>query len=142
MRRLLCVVALLTAACGGSTPVAPSPPPVAQIAGSWSGTFESLTYASEAVLVDLNQTGSTITGTWVMTSGLQARGNISGTVDPSAFSGSVTYNYLNGPTCVASFSGLAANATLNWTSPGFTTGTCGLSAPGNPLGVRFVLQRR
>jgi hypothetical protein len=114
------------------------------IQGSWSGTFES-NYSPEAVFVDLTQVGSgntaTVTGTWAMSSGVRARGTISGTVDPSTFTGIITYNYTNGPTCQASFSGSATTSNLNWSSPGFT-GNCGLSSPGNPVNGRFVLQRR
>ena len=134
--------ALALSACGSSpsAPTPPPPPPPAQVAGAWSGTFES-NYSPEAVFVDLTQVSATVTGTWAMTSGVRAIGNISGTVDTSQFTGTITYNYTDGPTCQASFSGTASATTLVWTSPGFT-GNCGLSAPGNPTNARFVLQRR
>lgn len=136
-------ILVLLSACGGSDNLpgpTPPPPPPAQIAGAWSGTFES-NYAPEAVFVDVTQVSATVTGTWLMTSGVRARGNISGTVDTANFTGTVTYNYEGGPTCQASFSGTASATSLMWSSPGFT-GNCGLAAPGNPTGARFVLQRR
>jgi hypothetical protein len=143
-RGLFAVAALALVGCGGgnSTPVSPSPPPPAQIAGAWSGTFEALNYAAESIAVDLNQVTGSVTGTWVKTSpGDREAGNITGTVDRTAFTGTITFTIGNGPTCSASFSGPASSATLNWSSPGFT-GNCGLAPPGNPVNVRFVLQRR
>ena len=136
MPRCLIVLALLgVVSCGGS-PTAPRP---AQIAGGWSGTFES-NYSPEAMFMDLTQVTAAVTGTWLMTSGVQARGNITGTGNASQFTGTVTYNYINGPTCQASFSGDVSDTSIAWTSPGFT-GNCGLIG-GNPTSVRFVLQRR
>ncbi len=142
MRCLLLVVAILATACGGDNdrPLAPSPPPPVQIAGNWSGTFES-NYSPEAVLVNLTQVGANVTGTWAMTSGVRATGNVSGAVDAGAFTGIITYGLSSGAICQGSFSGLSLVSSLNWSSPGFT-GNCGLSAPGNPVNVRFVLQRR
>jgi len=138
------VVCLATVGCGGdsSTPTAPTvvaPPPPAQISGTWSGTFES-NYSPEAVAMNLTQVGTTITGTWAMTSGVRATGNVSGAVDTSQFTGIITYS-LGTNTCQASFSGSANSSNLAWSSPGFT-GACGLTSPGNPVNVRFVLQRR
>lgn len=148
MKRFGIAALLLLAGCG-STPTAPTPPPApapvpAAIAGGWSGTFETITYSTTPIVVDLNQIGATVTGTWASTGGGAVRpfGNINGTVDPTSFIGTITYNFTGGPTCTASFSGTASATTLNWSSPGFTTGSCGLAAPGNPLNVRFVLQRR
>lgn len=143
MKRLLLVIALCCSACGSDTPTTASQvPQYAQISGSWSGTFESTTYSTVPIAVSLNQIAGAISGTWTSTGGtVIAFGNVNGTVDAGSFVGTISYNYQGGPTCSGSFSG-TANASLNWTSPGFTTGNCGLSAPGNPLGVRLVLQRR
>lgn len=140
----LIVFVLLVSACGKDNPVKPTPPPPqpVNIAGSWSGTFESQTYLTEAILMDLNQIGANVTGTWAQSGGVKAFGNVNGTVSPTSFIGTISYNYAGGSTCSASFSGPTTTTTINWTSPGFTTGDCGLASPGNPLGVRFVLQRR
>ena len=131
---LLCVSA--AGACGDDDPVAPS---AVNIAGPWSGTFESQ-YLPEAVFMDLTQAGTSVTGTWVMSSGLRANGTVSGSVSGSQFTGLMTYSYTGGPVCQGSFSGSAGISNLTWTSPGFT-GTCGLVG-GNPVSVRFVMQRR
>ena len=146
MTYLLLVLALALSACGGkNNPIAPPPPPPpqpAQIAGNFSGTFESSTYSPIAIFVSLNQTGTTISGTWSGTTGTNGiAGNITGTVDPSTFTGTISFSFNQTAGCSGSFTGSAAPNTLNWSSPGFT-GNCGLSAPGNPLAPRFVLQRR
>ena len=92
--------------------------------------------------MDLNQVGASVTGTWAATGGtVRPVGNISGTVDTASFTGTVTFNYSGGPTCSGSFTGSAGGATLTWNSPGLTTGSCGLNL-GNPLTVRWVMQRR
>lgn len=142
------VIALTISACGGGlqAPTAPTvivaqPPPVTQISGNWSGTFESSNYATSSVLVTINQTSATISGTWAGSGTVREAGTISGTVDSTSFTGTITYSFNQGPTCQGSFSGSALTTTLNWSSAGFT-GNCGLASPGNPLGVRFVLQRR
>ena len=148
MRYVLVLVAMLSTACGGGSdrPAAPSPPPPpppVNIGGTWTGTFES-NYSPEAVTMNLTQVVASITGTWALTSGpeaLRATGNISGTVDPSLFTGIVTHALPSGQTCQGSFSGPSNTSQLLWSSPGFT-GNCGFSAPGNPVNVRFVLQRR
>jgi len=142
------VLSLVLVGCGGSSgPTAPTsppaPPPPVNIAGAWSGTFETQTYTTTPIVIDLVQVGGTVTGTWASSGGtVRPYGNVNGTVDTTTFAGTITYNYSNGPTCSGSFSGNSTLNTLNWSSPGFTTGSCGLSAPGNPLSVRFVLQRR
>lgn len=115
-------------------------PSGAQIAGSWSGTFES-NYTPEAIFVDVTQVSEHVTGTWAMQSGIRAAGTISGDVSKTNFTGIITYSFTGGPVCQASFSGGANSSSMTWTSPGFT-GSCGLSSPGNPTNVRFVLQRR
>src|SRR5687767_12401562 len=120
---LACVLVL---GCGGSptAPSQPPPPQPAQVAGVWSGTFESRQYAVSSILVTLNQTGTTISGTWANSGTTPEAGNITGTVDTSTFTGTITYSFRQGPTCQGSFSGAASSATLNWQSAGFT-GNCG-----------------
>lgn len=146
---LIAVAMAVMVACGGGSTTAPSPPPPppppppVNIAGAWSGTFETQTYTTTPIIIDLVQVGATVTGTWVSSGGtVRPFGNVNGTVNTTTFAGTITYNYANGPTCSGSFSGNSTLNTLNWSSPGFTTGNCGLSPPGNPLNVRFVLQRR
>lgn len=136
----------ITAACGGSSssptaPTPPPPPPPAQVAGQWSGTLETANYIPLPVFVTLNQSGTTVTGTWASQTGSAGiAGNINGTVDQTTFTGTITYSINQTAGCSGSFSGTAGAATLNWSSAGFT-GNCNLVA-GNPLTPRFVLQRR
>src|SRR5262249_4705266 len=119
----------------------PPPPAAAQVAGGWSGTFETTNYAPQAVFVTLNQTSTTVSGTWVAQSGSSGlAGNISGSVDATSFTGTITFSINQSSGCSASFSGPANSGTLTWSSAGFT-GNCNLVA-GNPLSPRFVLQRR
>jgi hypothetical protein len=131
-------------ACGSSsTPAAPTPPPAAaQIGGNWSGTLESGNYQPVAVFVTLSQTNSTVTGTWAAQSGTSGiAGNISGTVDPTSFTGTITFSINQTAGCSGSFSGNASStANLTWSSAGFT-GNCNVNL-GNPVSPRFVLQRR
>jgi hypothetical protein len=114
------------------------------IAGRWTGTLETSTYAPETVNADLAQAASgAITGTWIETSQVdQAQGTITGTVDDDSFAGTITYTFGPGfPTCSGSFTGPAATDSLTWSAPTFT-GNCGLAPPGNPTNIRFVLRRR
>jgi hypothetical protein len=149
MRRwILCACAslcTLVSACG-SSPAAPAatppPPQPAQVSGTYSGTFETSNYQPLAVFVTLNQTSAAISGTWAAQSGANGlAGNITGTVDPSSFTGTVTFSINQTSACTGSFNGNASSSgNMTWSSAGFT-GNCGLSG-GNPLSPRFVLQRR
>jgi hypothetical protein len=139
-RSILAVVALaaLTSACG-STPTGPTtitpppPPPVANVAGNWSGTWEDR-YGVSAFRMNLNQSGSTVTGTWEV-EGLT--GSISGSADSSSFTGSFTLN-VGLCTETAAFSGPASAGmvTLNWSSVGLV-GNCL-----NTGRINIVVQRR
>ena len=148
MNRLAVLFAVCLTGCGGgsSSPTAPSPPPPpppANVAGQWSGTLESTNYVPLAVFVTLNQTSTTVSGTWAASTGSSGiAGNITGTVDTSSFTGTMTLSLNQSAGCSGSFSGPAATAssTLTWSSAGFT-GNCNLNA-GNPISPRFVLQRR
>jgi hypothetical protein len=139
MKQILLVggVVLTLSACG-STPVAPTPPAPANISGGWSGTWEG-SNGVYAVLLSLNQTNSTITGTWGVTD-LNWLGNVSGTTDASSFTGNLTITTprQGGGTCsgTGSFSGTAGATTMRWTTIGFA-GTCTF-----PTGIAFNVQRR
>lgn len=146
-RFALVIVGLVLAGCSGSkAPTTPSPP--VEIAGSWSGYLQ-FTFRSSAssqstnlllapVTMSLTQMSASVDGTWTESFGLQASGTITGTVDSTTFTGTITYAQPNGPTCSGSFSGSAKSSVLNWSGPGFK-GTCGLMA--NLESVRFNLQR-
>jgi hypothetical protein len=134
------------AGCGGgdgpSTPTAPTPPPPAQVAGNWSGTFESNNWAPRAIFMNLTQAGTGVNGTWA-SSPSEWEGTVTGTVDSGNFSGTFTLSARSnsGGACTgnASVSGPVASgaASLRWTSIGFT-GNC----TGMPAGVTFAFTRR
>src|SRR5689334_15487736 len=129
----LVLLIILSSGCGGNdAPTAPTPPPQpAQVAGVWSGTFESSNYAALAAFMNLNQTGTTVTGTWGAPSGNNGvAGNVTGTVDTSTFTGNITFSFNQTAGCSGSFSGSVSASSITLSSPGFT-GNCGLSAPGN-----------
>jgi hypothetical protein len=147
MKRAIAAVAVVLStsaiACGGSSsPAAPTPPPPAQISGNWSGTLETTNYQPLAVFVTMNQTSTTVDGTWGAQSGTNGlAGNITGTVDSSSFTGTITFSINQTTACSGSFNGGASSlSTMTWSSAGFT-GNCALNN-GNPLSPRFVLQRR
>lgn len=142
--RWLLVLLVGVMACGGDkAPTAPTPPPIAQVSGTWTGTFEFLTSQSAAVTVGLAQTAGTISGNYAIVS-MGATGSITGTIDASSFTGtvSITLPSTTGGICNGSgaLNGPASSAasTLRWTGPGFLTANC----TGMPLGIAFVLQKR
>jgi hypothetical protein len=130
-------LALLFSACG-SMPTAPTPPPPANIAGTWSGTWEG-SNGIYAVLLSLNQTSATVTGAWGVTD-LKWLGNVSGTTDVNTFTGNLTITTprQGGGTCsgTGSFTGTAGAITMQWRAIGFA-GTCTF-----PTGIVFNVQRR
>lgn len=144
LKNTVVFLALILASCGGSkTPTAPTPPPLAQVAGTWSGTFEATLasgFSQNAVTLALTQAGSGVNGTWVAQ--LPAwSGNVTGTVDTTNFSGALSFNATSstGTACTGSgsFSGPAGGATMTWTSPAITGNCTGL-----PTAIRLVIQRR
>lgn len=145
-RAVLVLVLLFTAACGSdSSPVAPSAPPPpqpAQIAGSYTGTWQATQVTGGPYLIAyvmvLNQAAANVTGTW---STAQANGTVTGTTTPTTFSGTMTWNGVtnNGTACTGSFavSGPAGGNTATWTSPAITANCNNL-----PTGVTIAAQLR
>lgn len=130
---------LLLAGCGGdSTPAAPTPPPPANVQGNWTGTLESNEWASQAIVVRIEQVASNFTGTWVNGNGVWT-GTLSGTVDTSRMTATMTLNwgFCSGP-ATASISGEAGGQTMIWRSVGFT-GICRQPLPTNVV-MRLQLQ--
>jgi hypothetical protein len=147
---LVVLLGLAASGCGDKkSPAAPTPPRPASVAGDWTGTFEyqqgSRSGLSQAVIVTLAQTNTTVSGNFVIV-GLTATGSISGTVDSTSFTGTVqiTLPASGGGLCNGSgaLTGPAPATslvqTLRWTGPGFLTTDCG----NMPIGVVFALQRR
>src|SRR3989442_10318597 len=88
------LLVLTATACGGDkNPIAPTPPqpPPAAISGNWSGTWESSNYSPRAVLINVTQTTASVSGTWA-TSPDGWNGTLTGTVDASSFTGTLTFN--------------------------------------------------
>ena len=143
-RLALCVLVFASVSCGGkSTPTAPSPPPIAQLAGTWSGTFESNwpSFTQFGATMQLSQTSSTVTGTWA-SQDCSCQGNVAATVDASSMTGTVTISTpaRGGGICqgTASISGSVSASQINVSAPGFGQTSC----TGMPTNIRFVLQRR
>jgi hypothetical protein len=137
-------LALLATACGKDTPVAPTPPPPANIAGGWTGTFQGTqggTPFTVAFLMDLTQAGDNVNGTYSTSGGSTFNGTVSGATTPSTFSGSFTFNArtTTGAACTGTFvaSGNAGGTTMNWTSPAISA-TCS----NTPVGMTIAVQRR
>jgi hypothetical protein len=125
MFKRTCVVLLLlsAAACGGSS----NAPSSANVAKNWQGTWQATQTSGSyliALVMNLTQAGSTVTGTWATS---QGNGTVSGTTTQNTFSGTFTWNSLSttGGACTGTFavSGAAGGTTLNWTSPA-VTGNC------------------
>lgn len=142
MRRMFLGVTLVLAACGShATPTQPTPQP-ANIAGNWSGTFDYSNnggrQAPRAILVNLTQAGSTVTGTYATDA---FDGTVSGTTSPTSFTGTLTFNAVtvNGAACTGTMavSGGAGSATMAWTSPAVTA-NCG----NTPTAITITVQRR
>lgn len=129
MRRALLMLGICLFAACSSSPSAPSTPPPASVAGNWSGTWQATQTTGGPYLIayvmNLNQSGSTVSGTW---STAQANGTVSGATTSTSFSGTLTWNgsSVGGTACTGSLavSGSAGGQTVTWTSPA-VTGNCG-----------------
>jgi hypothetical protein len=137
-------LALFTSACGGSTPAAPTPPPPANIAGGWTGTFQATQGTSPvtvAFIMDLTQAGDSVNGTYSTSGGSTFNGTVSGATTSSSFSGTFTFNArtVSGAACTGTFvaSGNAGSSTMTWTSP-IVSATC----TNTPTSMTIAVQRR
>jgi hypothetical protein len=129
-----------TVACG-SSPVAPTPPPPAFVAGNWSGTWQATQASGSyilAMVMNLTQAGSSVSGTWGTS---QGNGTVSGTTTTSSFSGTFTFNATSttGGACTGTFavSGNAGGTTVSWNSVA-VTGNC----TNFPTAITMALQSR
>lgn len=141
MRYCLILVALFTVGCGSDSPTAPTPPPPASVAGNWQGTWSSSssTVGNQlvAIVMNLTQAGSAVSGTYATST---FNGTVSGTTTTTSFTGTFSFNGKSstGAACTGSFSvsGGAGSSTLSWGSPG-VTGNCN----GLPVGIVLTMQR-
>jgi hypothetical protein len=136
VRTTAAAIALVLAAasfgCGSGSPSNPSPAPppgpVVNIAGNWSGTFESGNFSTRTITMTVVQGGNCVDGAW--TSGASDwTGAISGFAGADSFSGQISIEAVteNGGRCtgVGETSGQVGTDTLRWTSTGFTAvGSC------------------
>jgi len=122
---------LAAASFGCSAPATPSPAvppgPVANIAGRWSGTFESGNFSTRTITMTIVQGGNCVDGAWASASGWT--GAISGFAGADSFSGQISFEAIteSGERCagVGDTSGTVGTDTLRWTSAGFTAvGPC------------------
>lgn len=124
MKRILFVflLGLHATACGS-----PDAPSAANIAGRWSGTFQSTQAGGSTVLpfeMTLTQVESSVAGVWSVSGVLIANGTVTGATTATTFSGTFTFNSTTtgGAACAGAFtvSGNAGSNTIVWTSPGVT----------------------
>lgn len=134
-------VVVTVSACSSDSPApAPSPPPPASVAGNWTGTWSGTQLSGGSYLIalvmNLSQANSAVSGTWATS---QANGTVSGTTTTSSFSGTFTWNAFTtiGTPCTGTFavSGAAGGNTLNWNSVG-VTGNC----TNLPTGIAITTQ--
>jgi hypothetical protein len=111
------------------------------VAGNWTGTFESSGFAPRAITLLAFQTGACVDGAW-KTEPEEWVGAISGYADVASFTGSISFQRPGDGAgeCsgVGTFSGDVGADTLRWTSTGFT-GEC---AGGLPSTVTITLRRQ
>ena len=124
-RFVLLAVALLPAltACGGDDDSGPTGPSTAQIAGSWTYAFSNITGSSGTtnatcsagnVSIDIDQTGSTFTGSYFAPS--LTCTSPSGTVTDGPFAGAIVNGSINGTAVSFDFD------TSDWRQTGTVSG--------------------
>ena len=114
-------------------PLAPNPPPFRY----WSGTFVSSNWEFSPFPIQalLERTGNTVKGNWWDLPWLDFGGTIEGTIDDTAFVGTVTIN-----DCKASVQGTFTDTTASWTSPTVNDG-CSAYGLQSPVDIKFQLSR-
>jgi hypothetical protein len=119
-------------------PPVPAPVP-APTGSSWTGTFSSSNWAFSpfGISTRLAVYGTDVVGGWNDLPWWDFGGSITGTLDGTSFSGTVT---ING--CKAEFSGTLTDVRADWTSPGLS-GECAPLYPGlpHPAEMRIQLSR-
>ena len=118
----------------------PAPVPIPVPAGSlWTGTFASANwpFSPFGISVRLVVDGNTVTGTWSDLPWWDFAGSIAGTLDGTAFTGTLAINH-----CKAEVQGTLTATTGTWTSPGVTE-ECAPLFPGlaHPVDITLQLSR-
>jgi hypothetical protein len=148
MRRFVSwlVVVAAASACGSSpaptTPSGNGTGPVVNLAGVWTGTFESSNFPTKSVTLTVVQGGNCVDGAWKSSSG-DWTGAISGYAAADSFSGQISFERSAdaGGKCTAAgmISGPAGETSLRWTSSGMDpVGSC---AGDIPKGITLTLSR-
>lgn len=114
-------------------PPAPNPPPGAD----WSGTFVSSNWSLSPFPIQarLERTGNTVKGNWFEVLWLDFGGTIEGTIDDTAFVGTVTIL-----DCKAAVQGTFTDTTASWSSPAVNDGCSAYGLP-SPVDIKFQLSR-
>jgi len=137
------------AGCGSSsassTPTGPAPGPggFANVAGTWTGTFQSSRLAARTITLTAVQGGNCVDGAWLSTPA-EWSGAISGFADATSFSGQISFERTeSGGRCVAigDVSGEVGADTLQWTSSGLTL-TGGKNCTDPPQALVITLRRQ
>jgi hypothetical protein len=136
---------------GGGTSSGPNPTPapsgsppadVANVAGTWRGTFESSNFATHTITLDVQQIAvNCVDGAWASDPPGWA-GAISGLAGTGSFAGAISFEAGSGCNGYASISGEVGASTLTWTSAGFTVGSGSGCPQGIPQSVVLKLQRQ
>jgi hypothetical protein len=113
------------------------------IAGTWSGTFESANFSVHRVTMTVYQAYNCVDGVWT-TSTSDWTGAISGYAGADSFSGQISFERLaeGGGKCTAvgDITGQADSGALRWTSNNFKPiGSCSGDVPQS---VVLTLQRQ
>ncbi|MEZ5318072.1 MAG: hypothetical protein R2752_11780 [Vicinamibacterales bacterium] len=127
-RALVLALAVAAATCGGNSPTTPSPSG-ANVAGTWSGSWQYVTAGTtvtDTVSATLTQNGSAATGSWAAAGG--AGGQLSFTTT-GALTGTITISQtaLGGLNCSASttISGSSSASVISFTLGTLpSTGAC------------------
>ena len=116
------------------TATPPSPNPVAPV---WTGTFVSSNWSFSPLPIEarLERTGNIVKGNWLDVQWTDFGGTIEGTIDDTAFIGTVTIN-----NCKAEVQGSFTDTTASWTSPAVNDG-CSDYNLASPVDIKFQLSR-
>jgi len=143
---LAITLSVLAASCdSGAVPTAPSAPvstpalpaPNRPLGRDWTGTFVSSNweFSPFPILARLERTGDTIKGNWLEVLWLDFGGTIEGTIDGTAFVGTVTIE-----DCKVPVRGTFTDTTASWTSPAVND-RCSVYGLASPVDISFNLSR-
>ena len=116
-----------------TAPPAPNPPP----GPDWAGTFVVSNWGFSPVPIQarLERTGNMVKGNWFEVVWLDFGGTIEGTINGTAFAGTVTI-----VDCKAPVEGTFTDTSASWTSPAVNDG-CSAYGLASPVDISFQLSR-